>query len=142
MIFFKRKRLIFWLLKAYLKRSGKTILISFLVGLAAFFILKYGVNYFIPLLPFTNEEKIGLEGAYTADNLPSEIISRVSIGLTSLDKNHNVVPGAARQWEIKDDGKTYIFYLKDNIYFSDKSKLKSSDINYNFTDATVQMPND
>src|SRR3972149_333250 len=128
MIFLKRKRLIFWLLKAYLKRSGKTILISFLVGLVAFFILKYGVNYFIPLLPFTNEEKIGIEGAYTVDNLPFEIVSKISVGLTSLDKNYNVIPGIAKSWEIKDDGKTYIFYLKENVFFSDKSKLTSSDI--------------
>lgn len=142
MIFLKRKRLIFWLLKAYLKRSGKTIIISFFIGLAAFFILKYGVNYFIPLLLFTNEEKIGIEGAYTVDNLPSEIVSKVSVGLTSLDKNYNVIPGIAKNWEIKDDGRTYIFYLKDNIFFSDKSKLTSSDIKYNFTDVITQTPND
>src|SRR3990167_3390975 len=104
MIFLKRKRLIYWLLKAYLKRSGKTILISFLIGLVAFFVLKYGVNYFIPLLPFVNEEKIGLEGAYTVDNLPLEIISKISMGLTALDKNYNVIPSVAKKWEIKDDG--------------------------------------
>ena len=141
MIFFKRKRLIYWLLKAYLKRSGKTILISFLIGLVAFFVLKYGVNYFIPLLPFVNEEKIGLEGAYTVDNLPLEIISKISMGLTALDKNYNVIPSVAKKWEIKDDGKTYIFYLNDNIFFSDNTKLTAEDIGYNFKDATTQIPN-
>lgn len=141
MFFLKRRRLIFWLLKAYLKRSGKMIVFSFLIGLLAFFILKYGVNYFIPLLPFSSEKKIGLEGAYTVDNLPFEIISKVSVGLTKLDKNYNVVPGVAKSWEIKDDGKTYIFYLKDNISFSDKSLVSSEDVRYNFTETTTQMPN-
>lgn len=140
MIFFKR-RLIFWLLKAYLKRWRKTIFISFIVGLLAFFLLRYGVNYFIPLLPFTNEEKIGIEGAYTVDNLPSEIISKVSTGLTKLDSHYNTIPSVAKNWEIKDDGKTYIFYLKDNIYFSDKTKLTSDLIKYNFLDAQTQTPN-
>lgn len=141
MIFLKRKRLIFWLLKAYLKRWKKSILISFLVGLLAFFLLRYGVNYFIPLLPFVNEEKIGIEGAYTVDSLPSSIITKVSRGLTGLDQSYNVIPNAAKRWEIKDKGKTYIFYLKDNVYFSDKTKLTSDLIKYNFIDVTTQMPN-
>ena len=35
------------------------IFVSFIIGLLGFFILRYGVNYFIPLLPFVSEEKIG-----------------------------------------------------------------------------------
>jgi peptide/nickel transport system substrate-binding protein len=37
--------------------------------------------------------------------------------------------------------KTYIFYLKDNVYFSDKTKLKSELIKYNFIDVETQTPN-
>lgn len=141
MIFLKRKRLFFWLLKAYAKRLKKTIFISFFIGLLGFFLLRYGVNYFVPLLPFTNQEKIGIEGAYTIDNMPSTIISKVSSGLTKIDKNYNVVPGVAKKWDIKDNGKTYIFYLKDNIYFTDKQKLTSDLIKYNFIDVITQIPN-
>lgn len=141
MIFLKRKRLVFWLLRAYIKRWRRTILTSFIVGILVFFLLRYGINYFIPLLPFTNEEKIGVEGAYTVDDLPSPILSKVSIGLTTLDANYNVKPGAAASWEIKDNGRTYIFYLKDNIYFSDKTKLTTDLINYKFIDVTTQTPN-
>lgn len=141
MIFFKRKRLVFWLLKAYIKRWRKTILASFIVGILAFFLLRYGVNYFIPLLPFTQEERIGIEGAYTVDNLPSAIVSKVSMGLTKLDSHYNLIPSVAKSWEIKDSGKTYIFYLKDNIYFSDKTKLTSDLIKYNFIDVDTQTPN-
>ncbi len=141
MIFLKRKRLIFWLLKAYLKRWRKTILISFVFGILGFFLLRYGVNYFIPLLPFVTEEKIGIEGAYVLEDLPPTILSRVSVGLTKLDKNYNVVPAAAKRWDVKDNGKTYIFYLDDNYYFSDKTKLTSELIKYDFTDAITQTPN-
>src|SRR3989344_4799957 len=109
MIFLKRKRLIFWLLKAYLKRWRRTILASFIIGLVGFFLLRYGVNYFIPLLPFVTEEKIGIEGAYALENLPPTILSKVSVGLTKLDKNYNVIPAAAKRWDVRDNGKTYIF---------------------------------
>ncbi|MEK7551005.1 MAG: ABC transporter substrate-binding protein [Patescibacteria group bacterium] len=141
MIFLKRKRLVFWLLKAYLKRWRKTILISFVIGLLGFFLLRYGVNYFIPLLPFVTEEKIGIEGAYALEDLPPTILSKVSVGLTKLDKNYNVVPAAAKRWEVRDNGKTYIFYLDDNYRFSDKTKLTSELIKYDFTDAVTQTPN-
>lgn len=141
MIFLKRRRLIFWLLKAYLKRWRKTIFISFLIGIIGFFVIRYGVNYFIPLLPFVNEQRIGIEGAYTVDDLPSTIVSKVSSGLTKLDDHYNVLPNVASSWEIRDEGKTYVFYLKDNIFFNDKTKLTSDTFNYKFTDALIQTPN-
>src|SRR3989344_2625627 len=141
MIFLKRKRLIFWLLRAYVKRWRRTILASFIIGILGFFLLRYGLNYFIPLLPFTQEEKIGVEGAYTVSELPIFITSKISTGLTTLDANYKVKPGAAYRWEIKDDGKTYIFYLKDNLKFSDQSILTSSNINYNLIDVESQTPN-
>lgn len=141
MIFLKRKRLIFWLLKAYLKRWRKTIITSFIIGLVGFFLLRYGVNYFIPLLPFVVEEKIGIEGAYALEDLPPTILSKVSVGLTKLDKNYNVIPAAAKRWDVRDNGKTYIFYLNDNYYFSDKTRLSSELIKYDFNDAVTQTPN-
>ncbi len=141
MIFLKRKRLIFWLLKAYLKRWRRTILASFIIGLVGFFLLRYGVNYFIPLLPFVTEEKIGIEGAYALENLPPTILSKVSVGLTKFDKNYNVIPAAAEKWEVRDSGKTYIFYLNDNYYFSDKTQLSAELVKYDFKDVTTQTPN-
>ncbi len=141
MIFLKRKRLVFWLLKAYLKRWRRTIFTSFIIGLLGFFLLRYGVNYFIPLLPFVTEEKIGIEGAFTIEDLPPTILSKVSVGLTKLDKNYNVVAATAKKWEVRDNGKTYIFYLNDNYYFSDKTKLTSELVKYDFKDATTQTPN-
>ena len=142
MIFLKRKRLVIWLFKAYIKKWRKTIFLSFIFGLIVFFVLKYGVNYFIPLMPFTDKESVGMVGAYTSDNLPPEILLKLSLGLTYIDKNNNILPGLANSWEIKDDGKKYIFYLKRNLYFSDRKKLTSSEIQYNFLDVKIERPNE
>lgn len=141
MLFFKRRRLVFWLFKAYLKRLRKTILISFILGLLVFFILRFGVNYFIPLLPFTQTQTVGIVGAYTVDQLPSVISTKISRGLTKLDAQKKVVPDMAKNWEIKNDGKTYIFHLKDNIQFSNGTKLTSEQVKYNFIDVSTERPN-
>lgn len=140
MIFLKRRRLVIWLFKAYFKKWRKTIFLSFFFGLIIFFILKYGVNYFVPLMPFTQKESIGMVGAYTVDNLPSEILLKISSGLTYIDKNNNVLPGVAKSWEIKDEGKKYIFHLRKDLNFNDGKKLTSKEIKYNFLDVTVERP--
>ncbi len=142
MIFLKRRRLAVWLFKAYFKKWRKTIFISFILGLAVFFILRFGVNYFIPLIPFTHKETIGIVGAYTPDNLPPEILSKLSKGLTSIDSQDNVKPNIAKSWDIRNDGKKYIFYLNNNVYFNDGKKLTSKEITYNFLDVSVERPNE
>jgi len=140
MIFLKRRRLIAWLLKAYLKKWRKTIVVSFILGLLVFFILRFGVNYFIPLIPFTQQNTIGLTGAYTVDNIPSSILSKVSRGLTYIDENDMPQADLATSWDIKNNGKTYVFHLKKNIIFSDGTKFTSEQIKYNFLNVTVERP--
>lgn len=140
MIFFKRRRLIAWLFKAYIKKWRKTIFLSFVFGLIVFFILKFGANYFIPLVPFIQKETIGLVGAYTSDNLPPEILNKLSTGLTYVEKDDTIKPNIAKSWEIKNNGKKYIFHLKDNVVFNDGTKLTSEQIKYNFIDVSIERP--
>jgi len=140
MIFLKRRRLIAWLLKAYFKKWRKTIFISFLIGLVVFFILKFGVNYFIPLIPFTQQESVGLVGAYTTDDLPSSILFDVSKGLTYIADDETIKPALASSWEIQNNGKKYIFHLTRNANFSDGTKFTSDQIKYNFANVTVERP--
>jgi peptide/nickel transport system substrate-binding protein len=141
MIFLKRRRLILWLLKAYFKKWRKMILISFGLGLIVFFLLKFVINYFIPLIPFTHQQTVGIVGAYSVDNLPSVILSRVSRGLVYAGPDDLPQPDLAKSWEIQNGGKTYIFHLKDNIYFSDGTKFTSSEVKYDFADVQVERPN-
>lgn len=141
MIFFKRRRLVFWLIKAYFKKWRRSLFLSFIFGLVVFFILRFGVNYFVPIIPFTQKQTIGIVGSYTTDNIPISILSKISYGLTSVSQDQSIAPAAAKSWDIKDDGKTYIFYLKDNIHFTDGTLLTSDKINYNFLDVSVEKPN-
>lgn len=140
MIFFKRRRLILWLLKAYFRKWRRTILISFGLGLIVFFLLRFVVNYFVPLMPFTQEQTVGIVGAYSVDNLPAVILSKVSRGLVCAGPDDLPKPDLAKSWEIKNGGKTYVFHLKDNVFFSDGTRLTSDQIQYNFADVNVQRP--
>jgi len=140
MIFLKRRRLILWLLKAYIKKWRRTILISFGLGLIVFFLLKFVVNYFIPLMPFTQEKTVGIVGAYSVDNLPSVILSKVSKGLVYAGPDYLPKPDLAKSWEIENNGKTYVFHLRSDVVFSDGTKFTSDQVQYNFADVQAVRP--
>jgi len=119
---------------------GKTILLCFILGLIAFFLLRIALSYLSNKLPFVQKETIGLVGVYTPDKLPDTITSMVGRGLTKTGENGQLIPDLASGWEIKDNGKTYIFRLKKGLRFSDKSELNSSAIHYNFVDVKEERP--
>lgn len=135
-----RKRLLFWLIKAYFKKWGKNILIYFGVGLLVFFLLNKILSYSITRLPFVEKETIGMVGTYTIDSLPQEILSKISKGLTKTEIDGTVKPDIAEKWKIAPNGKAYAFILRKDIYFSDGTNLTSSDINYDFADVSVTRP--
>lgn len=135
-----RRRLIFWLIKAYFKRWGKFIFFSFVLGLVFFFLLASSSRKILELIPFQEKKVIGLVGAYTPDTLPNEIISKVSRGLTKVDENGKVTPDLASSWKVKDNGKLYEFVLNKNITFSDGKKLTSEDVVYSFSDVSIKRP--
>lgn len=123
-----------------MKRWGRTILIYFLGGLLTFFFMRMLFGVFVNL-PFEKKEIIGMVGAYTTDDLPKSILSQISYGLTQAQIDGAVRPGAAKKWQIINNGKVYVFYLKPDIYFSDGTNLTSDLIRYDFLDVEVQRPN-
>ena len=40
-------------------------------------------------------------------------------GLVQMDNELNLQPCIARKWELSEDGKTYTFVLRDDVYFHD-----------------------
>lgn len=140
MILLDRRRLILWLFKAYLKKWRKTIFVSFVFGLVIFIAIYLGWGVIVPGLPFNQHMVVGMTGTYTSDNLPAEVLSKASKGLTYIAEDGTAKPDLASDWQIKDNGKTYVFNLKKNIYFSDGNNLTSSTIDYNFLDVKVERP--
>jgi len=86
------------------------------------------------------KETIGMVGSYTTDSMPSEILSKISKGLTKTDADGTLKPDIAEKWKISPNGKAYAFYLRKDIRFSDGASLTSDDINYDFIDVSVTRP--
>jgi ABC-type transport system substrate-binding protein len=133
-----RRRLVFWLLREYIRKWGKTFALFFLIGLAVFFGLWMLLTYYKPTVPKFKKESIGVVGAYTPDTLPPYILLDIARGLTKIAPDGKVQPDLASTWDIKQNGKEYIFHLRKNLHFSNGKNFTTDVINYNFSDATVK----
>lgn len=136
-----RRRLIFWLIKAYIRKSKKILIFSFFAGLAVFFAILFGAKYFKTLLVFHRRPVVGLIGSYQRENLPAIVLTKLSRGLMKVEKDGSIKPDLATNYSISDKGKTYKFTLTANLKFSDGSKFESTDLSYNFSDVSVEKPN-
>jgi peptide/nickel transport system substrate-binding protein len=96
------------------------------------------VSPYIKLI-FNKQESIGLSGNYDFTNLPDEIMTKVSNGLVTINEKGEIVPVLANSWEVKDSGKQYRFYLKNNLLWNDDKKFTASDVNYQFTDVKIKV---
>lgn len=126
------------LLNAFLARFRAVIFIGIFLGALTFLALRF----IGPLLWGTSTEKIGLTGRYRTDNLPNFILELVGDGLTQVNETGVVEPSLAESWETPDKGKTWVFHLKDNIFWQDGKEVTSQTINYQFSDVAIERPDD
>ena len=123
---------------AFIKKFKFIIFLSILIGLILFIV----IILIKPAFIFSNTQKIGYVGRYTFDNLPVSIQYLVSEGLTSVEENGSIKPSLSSSWETNDNGKTWIFKLKDDIFWQDGKKIDSSSINYSFSDVQIEKPDE
>ncbi len=133
-----RRRLVYWLIKEYIKKWRKTILLCFVVGLVAFFSLQILYKPIFSKITLTRKESIGLVGTYTLDTLPTTILQQLSQGLTTVSSDGSIKGDLATSWKIENDGKRYIFDLRKDAYFSDGKSVTSDLVDYNFSGVSVK----
>lgn len=135
-----RRRLLFWLIKAYLKRWGKVIFAFFIGGLIIFFAFLKFLDFLLPKVHLGKTDSIGIVGAYEVSGLPQVVLSDISIGLTQISDKGEIIPGIAKSWQVEDGGKSYIFLLKDDQYFTNGVKITPDKVQYPFANVAVSRP--
>lgn len=130
-------RYIIRLIEAFLKRFKAIIFLGFVLGIIVFLFLVF-------LLPglTSKKERVGIVGRVTIDNLPTEISLKISEGLTKVDETGAVVPALAKSWETPDGGKTWIFKIDENKKWQDDKSVSAKDVNYEFSDALIEVVDD
>ncbi len=70
------------------------------------------------------------------DDVDRTLIDLVYSGLMAYDKDGKIINDLVKSYQVSDDGKTYTFQLKDNLYWQDGMPLTADDVIY--TIKTIQ----
>ncbi|MBT6808142.1 MAG: ABC transporter substrate-binding protein, partial [Flavobacteriales bacterium] len=92
-----------------------------------------------------------LDPAFAKDKATIWATSQIFSQLVSMDNNLEVIPDVAKKWIVSEDGLTYSFYLRDDVFFHDHKsfnggkgrKVIASDFQYSFdrlTDDKIASP--
>lgn len=133
-------RKLYWYITAYLRKHGLTLALSLLIAIAIF---SFSISVIVDKLEQKRRRYVGVVNYPTLHTLPRFIQEQLSYGLTKVESDDTVSPVLAERWTIEDDGKTYRFVIKDNLYWQDGKKLTPESIDYQFQDVeTIVTPND
>lgn len=67
-----------------------------------------------------------LDPAFAKDNSTIWACNQIFNGLVQLDDNLNIQPDIAKNWTISEDGKTYTFNLRNDVYFHKHKLFKNN----------------
>ena len=73
-----------------------------------------------------------LDPAVSGEMTSHEYIMQLFGGLVGFDDNLESVPDIAQSWKISPDGKTYTFYLRDDVRFHNGREVKAEDVKYSW----------
>lgn len=135
----KKARVYYWIVESFFKKHKKVLIPAALLG-AVFFTQVPRIAQYIPEPKPVH--RIARVGTYNLYSLPSDIQSQVSQGLTVIEDDGSSKPALAKEWTITDDGKTYIFTLRDDIYWQDGTPVTSYDINYSIPQVLIEKPDE
>jgi ABC-type transport system substrate-binding protein len=69
-----------------------------------------------------------LDPAAVSDGLAQPVVELLFAGLVDYDPSGKVVPDLAERWELDDDGRTYRFFMRENVRFHDGEELTAEDV--------------
>ncbi|MBE0431007.1 MAG: peptide ABC transporter substrate-binding protein [Dehalococcoidia bacterium] len=75
---------------------------------------------------------ITLDPAISADMSSHTYVVHIFSGLVRLDHELNIVADIAESWEISPDGRTYTFYLRQDVTFHNGREVKAADFKYSW----------
>jgi len=71
-----------------------------------------------------------LDPGYSDSSNANEIVNCLFAGLVEYDLETNIMPHAARSWEVQDGGLLYIFHLRDDNYWTDGTSVTAADFEW------------
>jgi len=136
-----------WFISAFLKKHKKILFVGISLGI----IFAIFTIWVLPYIPRPNPVKrVGIVGQYQSQNMPEFITSKIGQGLTSILDDGQPAPALVEEWKVLDEGCeneedkgcTYIFTLRDNLFWQDGTPVTTQSLNYSFKDVETKVIDD
>ncbi|MEK4029705.1 ABC transporter substrate-binding protein [Pseudobacillus sp. FSL P4-0506] len=73
------------------------------------------------------QDAVAIDPAFSYDFATGPVVNSITEGLLKFDKNGELLPNLAKEWENPDE-KTYIYHIRDDVTFSDGSPMTMEDV--------------
>ena len=73
-----------------------------------------------------------LDWSLATDGVSFNVIANIMEGLTEFDDKLNPQPAIAYRWDVSEDGKTYTFYLRKDVFWTDGKPVTAYDFEYSW----------
>ena len=77
-------------------------------------------------------DPLTLDPAVSSEMTSHEYIMQLFSGLVCPDDNLEPSPDIAKSWQVSNDGRTYTFYLRNDVSFHDGRGVKAEDVKYSW----------
>ncbi len=75
-------------------------------------------------------EPPSLDWHITTDGTSGDVIVNIMAGLTQYQQDLKCIPSIARSWDVLDDGRRYVFHLRDDVFWTDGKPVTAYDFEY------------
>jgi oligopeptide transport system substrate-binding protein len=73
-----------------------------------------------------------LDATLAGTTLTAPVVTQLFSGLVGQSPEMEVIPDVAYRWEVLDEGHKYIFYLREDVYWSDGQRVTAADFEFTF----------
>jgi len=73
-----------------------------------------------------------LDWSLATDSTSYLILNNIMEGLTRFGDDYKAEPALATSWNVSEDGKTYVFKIREDVYWTDGKPLKAGDFEYSW----------
>ena len=74
-----------------------------------------------------------LDPAHTTDTTSSRVVNNIFDGLVKFNKNLEITPALAKDWEVNEEGTVWTFHLREGAKFHNGDEVTAEDVVYSYT---------
>jgi peptide/nickel transport system substrate-binding protein len=108
-----------------------TITLALIAGLSFVGCSRSGSSKGLTFTLALSEDIRAVDAGVAWNYVTNQVTNQITEGLVSLDANNNIVPELAKSWRQLDE-LTYVYDVRDDIVFSDKSRMTMDDVLFSF----------